>query len=306
MEKINIIYILGRAFTGSTILEMVLDTHPDVMSLGEMFYLPRIYRNKDKTKCSCLLSASECGFWSKVFKTYKSEIESKYPENIYELTPKKSYFKLITRRISKSFTDSEIRKYAEKNYTFFNTIRNITNKNIFVDASKNPYRLYMLQKSGMFNIKVIYLYRDGRASIDSFKKRGKKNFNIFNRIFRIVVGEFLLRKTLKQSFQRNEFFGLRYEDFTENFKNEIVHLLDFLELSTKKEIFLDKKNKDYFINRINEKKSHIVGGNIYRLKKVTEIKNFENWKASLTKTEKILFSVLGGKRTNKTMQKYIH
>jgi len=306
MEKINLIYILGRAFTGSTILEMTLDAHPDVTGLGEMYYLPRIYRQRSTIKCSCSANASECSFWSDVFKSYKAKIEQEYPENIFELTPEKSYFKLMTQKISKSFSDAEIRKYAEKNYVFFDTIRDISGKNIFVDSSKNPYRLYMLMKSKMFNIKIIYLYRDGRASIDSFKKRNRKNYNIFHRMFRIVVGEYFLRKTLKQNFQRKDYFGLRYEDFTNNFETEITDLFKFLGLSKYNDMFIDKNNKDYFIHKINEKKSHIVGGNIYRLNKVSEIKDSENWKRNLSKTEKFIFSILGGKKTNKMMQKYVH
>jgi hypothetical protein len=158
----------------------------------------------------------------------------------------------------------------------------------------------------MFSIKVIYLYRDGRASIDSFKKRSKQKFNIFGRMFRIIAGEYILRKTLKQAIQRNDYYGLKYEDFTNNFDEEITPLLDFLGLKSRREIFTDKENKDYFINIMNRGESHIVGGNIYRLQKVTGIKNFENWRKNLTKTEKLVFTVLGGKIVNKTMQRFIH
>jgi hypothetical protein len=305
MHKIKLIYILGRAFTGSTLLEMILDVHSKVMSTGEMIYLKRIYENRNKIQCSCLKNAGECNLWSEVLSNYHQKFKNKYQKNIFELSPKKSYIKLILHQ-NELFTQNELSEYREKNQFLFNELRQKTGKNIFVDSSKDPMRLYLLKKIGLFNIKIIYLYRDGRASIDSFKKRNRQSYNIFSRLLRVVGGEYIMRNMLRQKFDREEYFGLKYEDLTTNFHQEIKALLEFLDLKDEESIFTDKSRNDYFIHQINEHNSHIVGGNIYRLQKVTEIKNYENWRKNLNYQEKFLFSLLGGKITNRAMNKFLH
>lgn len=304
-EKINLIYILGRAYTGSTLLEMILDTHPDIVGVGEMIFLKRIYNRQHEIQCSCLKKVEDCNFWTNVFNEYKT-INPGNNNNIFDFRTSYSPLKNGLKKLKNIFSDADIKRYGKKNYQFFNIIKNVSGKKYIVDASKDPFRLYMLKRSGLFNIKVIYLYRNGQASIDSFKKRNSANFNIFNRMFYFVAGEILIRKTLKQGFKRQDYFGLRYEDFTSNFNFEIIKLLDFLGLYFNQKDFTDENSNNFFLNTINKNQSHIVGGNIYRLQKIKEIKNFDTWKKRQTPFEKYVFLLLFGKYINKTMTKYLH
>ncbi len=70
MQKNTIIYIAGLGHSGSTILDLILGCHSDIVGLGEI--MPFI-RRKDRTPdlnstCSCGKKGYDCYFWSEVEK----------------------------------------------------------------------------------------------------------------------------------------------------------------------------------------------------------------------------------------------
>lgn len=301
MDKINVIYILGRAFTGSTILGMLLGCHPQIENIGEFFLLPRA-RNNPKFRCGCGELLTNCDFWQGIFSNYESEVrnwpqsnaDSNDPKNIFLTSPVKKYSSIFLRGYDSCFSQGEIYEYGYKNRLFFQELLSRTGKEYIVDVSKNPYRLFHLVKSGLFNIKVIYLYRDGRSSIASFKKRPDLYKGIIHRMFRIHMGEFINQKLLQQYFPRCDYYGIRYESLTLDFDHEMSRLFQFLRLSKKKPTSRYWKDKDILREILSSNISHSIGGNAAARFKQTEILNKDSWNTSLTKLEKIIYLLLGG------------
>ena len=67
----RIIYIAGASHSGSTLLDMMLNAHPEIISVGEVLKLNRIKVAKTgrvkRTRCSCgSATLLQCEFWSRV------------------------------------------------------------------------------------------------------------------------------------------------------------------------------------------------------------------------------------------------
>ena len=65
-KKIKILYITGTGRSGSTLLNRLLDLHPRIFGVGEIFHLDAYYMHNDL--CSCGQPVRECPIWSRVVK----------------------------------------------------------------------------------------------------------------------------------------------------------------------------------------------------------------------------------------------
>lgn len=70
----KLIYILSFGHSGSTLLDLTLGTHPEMLSTGELMFLPfnlqrslqAEYPIADGSRCSCHLKYEDCPIWSRV------------------------------------------------------------------------------------------------------------------------------------------------------------------------------------------------------------------------------------------------
>jgi len=60
-QKIKVLGILGVSSCGSTILNMILDSHPNIVGAGELMYL---LDPKNQKACVCTECGEQCRFWS--------------------------------------------------------------------------------------------------------------------------------------------------------------------------------------------------------------------------------------------------
>ena len=61
----KVLYIAGYGRSGSTILDIILDSHPDITAVGELTFLLDDAAIPSR-HCSCGAAYAECGFWSRV------------------------------------------------------------------------------------------------------------------------------------------------------------------------------------------------------------------------------------------------
>lgn len=59
----GVIYIAGYGRSGSTLLDRLLGTHPDVVSGGELFRAPAIFADPE-AKCTCGAGFRDCAVWA--------------------------------------------------------------------------------------------------------------------------------------------------------------------------------------------------------------------------------------------------
>ena len=70
-EKIQLVYILSASHSGSTLLAMLLNAHPDVCSVGEL--KATSLGDPEKYLCSCGARIRECSFWNDVSKSMSNK-----------------------------------------------------------------------------------------------------------------------------------------------------------------------------------------------------------------------------------------
>jgi len=228
-KEINLIYILGNSYSGSTILGFILGSAEGVMNLGELKFFNRLVQKGDNY-CSCGNKIKNCDFWRDVLKKeYK----------IYGLPSSKTRLKIILDIIlNKKFPQSNLSNSDE--YSFLSDISKKGNCRYFVDASKSIWRLIFLMKCRGINLKVIHLERDIYGNVYSFIKH-KKSF--LKGLFIYKFNNYLIKKILKSSsidcitlnyhslssetekeLKRIEkFLGICYSDYIKNMKRAEYH-----------------------------------------------------------------------------------
>ncbi len=145
-DKTKVIYIVSDSHSGSTLLDLILGSHPLIQSVGEVRrirtksvslesllaynLIDEVNSNKTLiTYCSCGLPIDKCNFWSKVIEDYESKyVQSKKSQIEYEVE----------------------------------SILSVAGKNILCDSSKNISRCKEYLKAD-YDTYIIHLLRDPRA-----------------------------------------------------------------------------------------------------------------------------------------------
>ncbi len=275
-KKIPVIMLVGEGHSGSTLLDLIMDSHSQVVGVGELSHYDK--HLKLGGLCSCGRLIKDCKFWQKVFEDVDS---SKLPL-IYR---KKGDF-LCNKNIYFYYKDSE-KKLDRVDYTntaeqVYKNILQFSGKKIVFDSSKDYDRAEALIKFNQnLDITLLHLVRDGRGVAYSNIKLGRNGYEFMKKWMISNLKIELVKKRNKNV--RNIF--ILYEDFVKNPERVLKYILNQVDLS-----FEDKMLN--FGNVIH----HQPGGNFnLRIKaKTDEIKLDEKWKRKMSLKDKIIFNILFG------------
>ncbi|MEW6233121.1 MAG: sulfotransferase [Chloroflexota bacterium] len=189
-------YICAAGHSGSTLLDLLIGSHSAAESLGEVSHLAKnIALN---TKCSCGEPVRACSFWQRVIPELERRLNLEIWRRPYSLElgfPKPA---VIRDRIHRSVRYKTARKfflglrYAELRYglpvpslllapvrrgitnnlTLYQTVRDLTGKQLVVDSSKDYLKGHGIYLTRPESTRIILLSRDGRGVLYSNKKRG--------------------------------------------------------------------------------------------------------------------------------------
>lgn len=300
MKRIKVIYIVGIGHSGSTLLDIILSQLPKVTSVGEIINLEH-FVNANRL-CTCGEKISNCKYWQKVLNTKKQNITSAKSFNQIHKIKNCSSFDYLSYMLTpvknKLYSEEKVNYLALNNYYLFEAILKNSEGEIIVDSSKDWQRLLILKQSNLFDMKIIYLFRNGKANIESNKRKAlDKNRPAweypgpFSQTMKFIKTTLLIRRILRLNFDKQQIFGISYEEFAANPENSINKIISFIGLSGT-------------FNRIaiNTKPNHNIGGNRMRFKPIKEIKLIEKWRKNLTSKEKAIFKILGGELINKSFK----
>jgi hypothetical protein len=281
----KIIYIAGGGHSGSTLLDMIISSSNDVVSLGEVyFYDSYRYDTPDEKlyavhakDCSCGEPFDTCPFWSAFHQQLNRDISIKRQTSLgNSLKVLWNIFKPFKNRFW-------LRLEVDDDVAFFNTIektiqQNDGNVSYLIDSSKDPRRLLRLvQQFGKEKIIVFHLVRDGRGYVNSYCNKDKK---------RVVA-----LKLQTQNFIKTAFIWAVVNISTRLFvkRNELnsVHIsydlfcnnpLDYIHFINKK---YNIRIPDDFLHRVNNKVYHNIHGNSVRYSHIKKIKQDRSWHSEL-------------------------
>lgn len=240
MNKLG--YILSHAYSGSTLISMMLGAHSQIVSLGEFQGGSAELVNHPELVetyiCSCGTRVLDCPFWNGLadYLQKKGVKNARFPDLGNRFIPGRRMvlFKLINRSLRSGFLENLrlsflrrfppgsrfIHKICHNNRLAMEEILRMTKSSVFVDASKNPARLEYLSFTPEWDIYPILLTRDPRGIGLSVLKRKKGDALSAAKTWR-RYHLFALR-TLKR--MKTPYYHIRYEDLCLN-PNESMSLL---------------------------------------------------------------------------------
>ncbi len=285
-NKIKVVYVSPMGHSGSTLLDLMLNQHPQLQSVGEVLFIKEWI--EEGYNCSCGKSLYKCSFWG--------DIISKL-ENVSHL---QVLFNSWGDNNSANFRkyNASIAKYTEATKQLLQKVVVKSGKEIIIDSSKSLGRLKALALSGEFELNVIHLIRNGlgyvnslrtplsRPSINESKKT--KTSSIVKSTIRWRVRNLSLEKIARVK-PDIKYYQLRYEDLCIYTDKKMQEVCDFIGINYVPEVLTPGLGN-----------IHNIGGSRWRYSsKPIEIKLDEKWKGDLNKTSKIIFNLLSGKLNKK-------
>jgi hypothetical protein len=272
-DKIPVIYILSNHRSGSTLLDLILGAHPKIWTLGEAQDLPWVLKEK-QVPCGCGQQVEQCEFWKELIPdilVHKGRYPIGYFRDEYfsenKLRSRELRLALFKGLLLETLTGktlkedtSAIEEYAELNVQYFRIVWEAAKKQRgeeirwLVDASKDPNRLYWLQRSQKFDLRVIRLVRDVRGFANSVTrpKHNRKMVLLASR--RWLVNNIIFILLCRSQFKKDQVFSLHYKDLANRAASVLEDIGRWLDLE------FPKDAHEHF----REYQNHAISGNNMR------------------------------------------
>lgn len=193
----TIIYIMGTARSGTTVLEILLAQSDEVFGAGEISGLLQDgYIDNDV--CSCGSRFDSCEVWSIV-------------RGLVQITPADAHSLHLESKKHERHTgvlaslaglNKISAKYSEFNESLFSALFSVTNSRAVVDSSKYSGRALSLVKLFDKNVRVIWLTRSPSGIFASFEKKNKveqkekSRLAAFSYVLYVTFVSFIVKKRL--------------------------------------------------------------------------------------------------------------
>ncbi|WP_298886969.1 sulfotransferase [uncultured Serinicoccus sp.] len=168
----NVLYIAGSGRSGSTLLERLLGSMPNLVNVGEVTDIFRRVHAGDEL-CGCGRVFSACPFWTAVgdygwggWSNAPLVEVSVLQQRVARQRHIPAHLKVLHRT---DFARAR-REYQDAYRRLYNAIQTVSGADFVVDASKQPAHLFALRGSGM-DMRVLHLVRDVRGVSWSQGKR---------------------------------------------------------------------------------------------------------------------------------------
>jgi hypothetical protein len=176
-RKTPLVYILAASHSGSTLLAMLLGTHPEVCTVGEL--KATNLGDPDDYRCSCRELIRKCPFWAGISQDLALR---GFPFDVgrggTHFDAQSAYARRLLRPLHRGVALETVRDAAlalspiwrrqlpriqSLNEMLAQCLLARTGKRVLVDSSKIGLRLKYLLRNPAFDVRIIRLIRDGRS-----------------------------------------------------------------------------------------------------------------------------------------------
>ena len=269
MRRIPVVYILGSGHCGSTLLNLLLNAHPSMVGLSELVSIQNhLYTGQDAV-------LTDQALWVKIKERFEDIAPGGRFVDIDLSTP--ALKQILGNRLPSRWVDD--------NYYLLRSVLDVMEKEAAVDASKGVRRLLALEKTGMYDFRVIHMVRNGRAVVHSYRKKGYGFLSSFRRWF---VPAVLTRRVMSPTL-KSATLTVKYEDICDDPERALKTVCRHIRLP-----YTDKMLAYRSVPYIG------VGGNRMGSKKsITEIRKDESWIRKGVSLDDILFRLCLGVWVNR-------
>lgn len=300
---IDTLYILSAGRSGSTLLNLVLGSHPRAVAVSELMQLPFdvVHRNT----CTCGASIGQCAFWRSVAEEVRAEmgIDLWRDPGALQLgcmvDPRRRNQPPVTNRYAWMwkvrhglvYLDEagvplphamrrEFDRGVANTIRLHGIIRRVSGREVVVDASKSYLKGIALYRARPENTRLILLSRNGRASFYSRLRDGygrNQSLKAWRNYYRHALP--LLRRRVPEE----HIIRVKYEDLAADPALQVERLCAFAGLSPAPSM-LDFAAGDH----------HITSGNDMRLKAGMRIRPDTAWRNGLAPADDRYFETWAG------------
>jgi len=238
----TLLYLAGTGHSGSTLVSFVLNTHPDIFSIGIMS-APTFPREQPlERRCSCGSRLVDCPFFAQMAARFENQglpFEPAYWNLLFGVSDNP-----ILRRVKAGSLRSNTleglrdklwsihpvyrreRDLCERsNRLFISSALAFSRAKIFFDASKDPIRIRFLKGLAGVKLKVIHLVRDPRGlAYSRIRDAGMT-------AWRAADGWVRTNSNVERhltSMDRRDWIRVRYEDFCARSDETLRRIGEFL------------------------------------------------------------------------------
>lgn len=174
----TVIYLIGTAYSGSTILGAIFGGHALVEDVGEIAYWTIKTTDLSARACSCGQPVSECEFWVSIRQKWfqKADIQDASEYRRLQLKFEKNDIAQFFWRLNNTAKNNEFQEYARLTRTLMEAIMEVSGKPFIFDTSKSAGRALALSRVAGINVAYVHLIRNGFAFIVSSTKRKFKKW----------------------------------------------------------------------------------------------------------------------------------
>lgn len=288
----------GAAFTGSTLLGFLLNSHPACVSIGAATGLiPGI--DIETYRCSCGVLWLECPFWKNI-KDRTDELG--YPVNVHSVGMWESHFQ-VTRmfyvdallvRSLRNVMLTEARDAvtlrlpairqrmiaaASATWALAYAAVERTGASVFIDTSRDHLRPKALAKSPLLETYVVHLIKDARANTASIMKHTGLSAAKAARIWRRANLE---AERNRRYVSADRWLTIRYNELCQDVQGTLDHIADFLNVP-RAPVPADFRSEP-----------HHIAGNAMRLRSAGEVKEDTSWSNRLTTKDLAVIARIAG------------
>ncbi len=263
MKKIKLIYIVSLGHSGSTLLDVLLNQHSKIQSVGEVTFYDEWVRYDHL--CSCGKPLKQCPFW------LEAAAENNEP-----------------------IGDIDQPAYGDRSFTLLQGVANSTGAQVLVDSSKSLQRLKKLKSDPRLDVIPIHLVRNGYAVVNALRHSHDRpgtagvlktrSTPLIKGILRWVGRNRSIEKYLA-TLSPDEYARVRYEDLCRQPELALKNICKLAGL-------------DFEDSMLTPSVDHIhnIGGSRWRYSDTpVEIKLDEKWENELGFSSRLLFNLFGGK-----------
>ena len=282
----TIVYLMGHGFSGSTLLTMLLNAHPEIATVGEMGISPQSDPDPTLFRCSCQSLVRDCPFWQRVsiemerrghpFDIRRNDLLFRYsddlPDRLMAAYTRGPAAEALRATLLSVYPPAHRYRAAflARNEAFIRLVLALKGASVFLDSTKRPERALHLRHLPGFRMKVIDLVRDGRAVANSCirnlgvsAEQGAQSW----------LRDCQATANTKRYFDRQHWMTLRYEDLCADLSGSLDRVFEF--------IGIDRIDVSHY--RTCE---HHVIGNRMRLMSTSEVRLDERWRHELASDQR--------------------
>jgi hypothetical protein len=313
---VRLVYILSASHSGSTLLAMLLGSHTNIVTVGEL--KATNLGDINRYRCSCGALIQQCEFWNQVRQVMREEgysfdiantstdffgINSAYVR--YLLRP------LVRGPILEGLRDLALKispiwrrsltSIQKQNLALIRIVCRLANARVIVDSSKIGLRLKYLLQNPELDIKIIRLIRDGRAVAMTYTdpagfadsenpelRAGGMGGNRDSEKMSINQAAREWRRSNEEAQQilarvpSDRWIEIRYEHLCRNSEATLARIFRFIGVEPHSAV-----------KAFRSKAMHVLGNGM-RLDSCNEIKVDQRWKQQMTSHQLAQFEAIAG------------